>query len=150
MTVFGFANVAMDVQPLWHLCRGEGIVHGVSHSFLGATVIGLLSALLGRPFCQRILNRWTPAPGDDFRCWLRGPRTISWSSAIIAAFTATYSHVVLDGMIHADVQPFAPFEQGNPLLGYATFGAMHLVCVGMGLLGLLGMAVRFELQRGGY
>jgi hypothetical protein len=146
MTVFGLANVAMDMQPLWHLWRGEGIVHGVSHSLLGATVIGALCALLG---CQRALNLWTPEPADHFQCWLRGPRVISWPSAVVAAFTGTYSHVVLDAMIHADVHPFAPFDQDNLLLGDASFGAMHLVSLGMGLLGLVGLAVRYELERGG-
>ena len=51
--------------------------------------------------------------------------------------------------MHGDVHPFAPLDESNPLLGYASFGAMHLVCVGLGLLGLVGMGMRYELERGG-
>jgi len=27
LTIFGFSQIAMDVQPLVHMLRGEGIVH---------------------------------------------------------------------------------------------------------------------------
>jgi hypothetical protein len=150
MTVFGFANVAMDVQPLVHMLRGEGILHGVSHTFLGGTVIGIFSVLAGRPLCQWLLNRWTPDPGDRFMSWLRGPRVLTWPSAIIGAFFGTYSHVVLDSMIHADVRPFAPFDEGNPLLGLVSFEAMHLLCVGISVLGLIGFYVRYQVERSAF
>src|ERR1700690_2410163 len=78
MTVFGFSQVAMDVEPLYHLVRGEGIIHGFSHTFLGATLIGILTVLAGRPICQVLLRFWTPDPGDPFLKWLRGPQIISW------------------------------------------------------------------------
>jgi hypothetical protein len=146
LTVFGFAQVAMDVEPLVHLLRGEGIVHGLSHTCLGATLIGVVSVLAGRPLCQLLLNRWRPDPADRFLTWLRGPGRITWSAAVGAAFLGTYSHVLLDSMIHADVRPFVPFSEGNPLQGLVSFGAMHLLCVGTGLLGLLGLAVVYAVE----
>jgi hypothetical protein len=141
VTVFAFAQVAMDVEPLVHLMRGEGVVHGISHTFLGGTLIGVLAVLVGRPLCQFLLNHWTPDPDDRFMKWLRGPQKITWRAAIIAAFVGTYSHVLLDSLIHADMQPFLPFDERNPLLGHIGFGAMHLVCLGTGILGLLGMVM---------
>src|SRR6266478_6221764 len=85
LTVFGFAQVAMDVEPLVHLLRGQGIIHGYSHTLLGATLIAAFSVLVGRPLCQVFLGLWTPDPGDPFLNWLRGPRIISWRSATVAA-----------------------------------------------------------------
>jgi hypothetical protein len=146
LTVFGFAQVAMDVQPLVHLLRGEGIVHGLSHTYLGATVIGALSLVLGRPVCQVLLNFWAPDPDDDLMKWLRGPPRITWTAATTGAFLGTYSHVFLDSLIHSDVQPFAPFDDANPLLGVLSAGAMKLLCVGTGVLGLLGLLIVYAVD----
>src|SRR5437764_1296114 len=35
LTVFAFSQVVMDVEPLLYLLCGKGIVHGVSHTYLG-------------------------------------------------------------------------------------------------------------------
>src|SRR5271154_6679575 len=115
LTVFGFAQVAMDVQPLVHLLRGEGILHGISHTYFGGTLIALFSVLLGRPLCQMFLNFWKPHAEDVLMTWLRGPPVTGWPAAFSGAFLGTYSHVFIDSMIHSDVQPFAPFAQGNPM-----------------------------------
>jgi len=37
--------------------------------------------------------------------------------------------------------PFAPFADENPLLGLVSFPGIHLVCIGMGVLGLLGFVI---------
>lgn len=149
LTVYGFASVAMDVEPLIHLLRGERIAHGFSHTFLCATAIALFSILAGRPVCQLLLKLWNPRPQDRFERWLRGPRVITWTSAIIAALAGTWGHVVMDAMIHADVLPFAPFSEDNPMLSVMSFGAMHLLCVGIGVLGLVGLTVRYHVEAGG-
>jgi hypothetical protein len=146
LTVFGFAQVAMDVEALVHMVRGDGILHGFCHTCLGATIVAAIALLVGRPLCQLLLNFWRPHPSDRFLTWLRGRPVISWPAAISAAIIGTYSHVLLDSMIHVDVQPFAPFAQGNPLLGMVSFPAMHLVCVGTGILGLLGLVVVYVVE----
>jgi hypothetical protein len=149
LTVFGFAQVAMDIQPLVHLLRGEGIVHGISHTYLGAAAIGALSLLLGRPLCQFALNYWKPDPADGMMTWLRGSERISWLAATTAAFLGTFSHVLLDSMVHADVQPFAPFCDSNPLLGLVSLGAAHMLCLGMGVLGVIGLVIALFVDSSG-
>jgi len=147
LTVFGFSQIAMDVQPLVHLLRGEGILHGASHTLLGATLIGALSVVVGRPLCQLLLKLWTPDPEDaPFLNWLRGPGRITWTAAMASSFLGTYSHVLLDGTTHADVHPFAPFADENPLLGLVSFPGIHLVCIGTGILGLLGFAIVYYVH----
>jgi hypothetical protein len=86
LMVFGFTQVAMDVQPLVHLLRGDGVIHGISHSYLGAAIIGAFSALLGRPICQVLLNLWKPDPADVMMTWLRGHPRITWRAAVTGAF----------------------------------------------------------------
>ena len=146
LTVFGFSQVAMDVEVLVRLLLGEGIVHGFSHTYLGGTLIAVFSLLVGRPLCQLLLNFWTPQPRQRYLYWLRGRQVIAWPAASAAAFLGTYSHVLLDSMAHGDVQPFAPFAEGNPLRGLISLGAMHVVCVGTGILGLLGLAIVYLVE----
>ena len=54
---FGIAQVAMDIEPLSGMIRGADVLHGWSHSYVGATAIGLLVLLLAPPLCRPILPR---------------------------------------------------------------------------------------------
>src|SRR5215471_1105046 len=47
LMVFGFSQVAMDVEPLVRMIRGDAVLHGFTHTYLGATLIGLVSAVAG-------------------------------------------------------------------------------------------------------
>ncbi len=46
--VFGWAQIIMDIQPLVVLITGEGHLHGFSYTYIGATLVGLGSALTGK------------------------------------------------------------------------------------------------------
>ena len=48
LMVFGWAQIIMDVQPLIVLLSGEGHLHGFTHTYLGATLIGAVSAITGK------------------------------------------------------------------------------------------------------
>lgn len=50
----------------------------------------------------------------------------------MGAALGTYSHVVLDRVMHADTRPLAPFAGTNAILGAVAVGALHLVCVAGG------------------
>jgi Domain of unknown function (DUF4184) len=146
LMVFGFAQVAMDIEPLYHLLRGEGIYHGFSHTLLGASLIALGAILLGRPLCQLLLNVWTPDPADAFLTWLRGKHGISWKATILAAAIGTYSHVLLDSLVSGDVYPFAPFASASPLYGLVSMEALYLLLLGTGILGIMGMIVVYMVE----
>src|SRR5579872_1515140 len=77
LTVFGFAQVAMDLEVLVRILRGDKILHGVSHTYVGATFIALVSLFVGRPVCQVLLRLWPSEDYPGFLDWLRGPRRIS-------------------------------------------------------------------------
>ena len=148
LMVFGFSQVAIDLEPLAHLVRGDVLLHGFAHTYLGATLVAAISAVVGRPICQRLLERWTPDPESPFLVWLRGPDRIAWPAAIVGAFVGTYSHIFLDSIMHADVLPLAPFSPANALLGTVSVGSLHLLCVASGALGALGLGVAFARRRG--
>lgn len=147
LMVFGFSQVAMDIEPLVRILRGDAMLHGVTHTYLGATFIALASVLLGRPICQRLLDYWSPDASSPFQQWLRGPKVVSWPAATAGAFIGTYSHVFLDSIMHADMQPFSPLSKANSLLYIISIDALHLGCLAAGLLGAFSLILLFALSK---
>jgi hypothetical protein len=151
LMVFGFSQIAIDIEPLVRILRGDSLLHGFTHTYLGATLIGLASVVVGRPICQFFLNFWAPDESTPFLHWLRGPQRISWSSAVVGAFVGTYSHIILDSIMHADMQPFAPLSQSNALLHLISVAKLHAICFFSGLVGavliLLVFAGRHTMRR---
>lgn len=133
LMVFGFSQVALDVEPLVRIIRGDAGLHGFTHTYLGATLIGLASAVVGRPICQLFLNHWTPDPYSPFMNWLRGSKLISWPAAIAGAFVGTYSHVFLDSVMHSDMQPLAPLSEVNLAACHLGRSSTSPVCALRGL-----------------
>jgi hypothetical protein len=48
LMVFGWAQIVMDLQPLVVLITGDGHLHGFSHTYMGATLLAIFSALSGK------------------------------------------------------------------------------------------------------
>ncbi len=148
LTVFGFSQVAMDLEPLVRMLRGDAILHGFTHTYLGATLVGLFSVLAGRPVCERLLRWWKPDPGAPLLAWMAVQDTgIPWSAAAAGAFVGTYSHVALDSVMHDDMRPFAPLSAANGLLLAIPVDSLHVLCVATGLAGLL-LMIAFARMRG--
>lgn len=134
LVAFGLTQVALDLQPLVVMLRGHGHVHGWSHTLLGATVIGGGVALFGGPACRGLLRlaRWAL----DRRGWtqVRTPPLQRWG-LVSGALLGAWTHVALDGVMHADLYPWAPWSMAQPWLQPMGVPALHLACVIMGLLG---------------
>ena len=130
--VFGGSQVLMDLEAGAKLLMGIYPLHGPSHTLAGAIVIGLIAALSGKPiseFTLRILK---------FRSV-----EISWSTSFLSAFIGTLSHIVLDALMHSDMQPWAPFAETNGLLGLVTVDTLHGICITLGVLGGAGVWMRY-------
>ncbi len=126
LMVFGWTQMIMDIQPLVGLITHHGKLHGFSHTYLGATLIGAFSAITGKYFSQIALaavleKRWREIE-------------ILWSVAIVSAFVGSYSHVIIDSVVHGDMQPLYPFA-GNGLLGLLSGRSVDRLCLYGGLLG---------------
>lgn len=136
LMVFGWAQIIMDIQPLVVLITGEGHLHGFSHTYIGATLLAIFSAFSGKYLSElglRILGLLSK----------KKQIVITWEIAFISAFIGTYSHVVLDSIMHADVQPFSPVSLENALFGVITFDTLHALLL---LSGLLGAVIYFAVQ----
>jgi membrane-bound metal-dependent hydrolase YbcI (DUF457 family) len=135
--VFGLAQVAMDIEPLIGMLSGWEVLHGWTHTWLGATLIGLLVAAAAPPLARLILASWNRFLEGQGLPWLASPPVISRMAAASGAMLGTWSHVLLDGVMHADMHPLAPWSKDNLLLGALPTGELHLFCVGAGIVGMM-------------
>ena len=144
LMVFGFTQVAMDLEPLVRLIRGDAVLHGFTHTYLGATLIGAASVIVGRPACEFLLDRFRPDASMRVLVWLRGSGRITWTAAIVGALTGAYSHVGLDSIMHADMHPLAPMHGRNALLSLISVDVLHVVCVFAGVLGAAALLIAYR------
>ena len=128
LMVFGWAQIIMDIQPLIVLLTGKGHLHGFSHTYIGASLLALVSALTGKYLSELGLRVLGVAKKDN-------PIKIIWRVAIVSAFIGTFSHVFIDGIMHADIEPFYPLSIPNGLLGIITINQLHKLCLYSGLIG---------------
>lgn len=145
--VFGFSQVLMDTEVLYHMARKDVTVHGFNHTYIGASFVAVISILIGRPVCQFLLDRWIPAAESRLENWLRGPKEISWIAAISGAFLGTYSHVFLDSIMHFDLHPLMPWSKDNSLLGLISVESLHVFCIVSGFLGAIVLLSLFYFRR---
>ncbi len=141
LMVFGWAQIVMDIQPLVVLITGEGHLHGFSHTYVGASLLAIFAALTGKylsDFGLFILDISTEAY----------PVKVAWWVAFLSAFIGTFSHVILDSIMHADMEPFYPFSFSNALLGLITAPILYKLCLYSGLAGaILYYTIRFFMQK---
>lgn len=123
--VFGGTQVLMDLEPLIGILQDRDVLHGATHTWLGALVIGGVAAVIGKPISTMAL-RW--------RKMVHPPLT--WLSALLGAYVGAFSHVLLDAIMHADMGPAWPLSSANPLLGLIGIDQLHLACLAAGVVGL--------------
>ncbi len=130
LMVFGWAQIVMDIQPLIVLVTGEGNLHGFSHTYVGATLLAVFSALSGKYLSEIGLK----ILGISQK---KNPIRIRWRISLLSAFIGTYSHVILDSIMHSDVEPYYPLMQHNELLGLITVSQLHQLCIYSALIGAI-------------
>lgn len=135
LMVFGWTQIVMDIQPLIVLISGEGHIHGFSHTYIGATLLAILSAITGKYLPE--LGLWILRITPSVRV------NIAWWVVFLSAFVGSFSHVLLDSIMHSDVQPFYPVTEVNIFLGVLSVGFLHKFCL---YSGLVGAAIYYYLQ----
>lgn len=126
LMVFGWTQIVMDIQPLIVLITGEGHLHGFTHTYIGAILIAIFAALTGKYLSEIGLKLLKTT---------ENPISIAWWVVFLSAFIGSFSHVLLDSIMHSDVEPFFPFTLGNQFLGLISIPFLHKVCLYSGLLG---------------
>lgn len=141
LMVFGWTQIIMDIQPLIVLISGEGHLHGFSHTYVGAILLGAFSALTGKYLSQialsllgisqdTLLPATTPAIPKP-----TNPIVIKWWVCLLSAMLGSFSHVFLDSIMHIDVEPFFPITLANDFHGLISVKLIHKICLYSGLVG---------------
>ena len=110
---FGMAQVAMDIEPLVGMLRGAAVLHGPTHTYLGAVPIALATAVLAPWMCRPLLRRWNREVQHHRVAWLHEDELWRPRTVLLSALAGTWSHVVLDSVMHADITPWAPWSGAN-------------------------------------
>jgi hypothetical protein len=141
LTAFTLTQVAIDVEPGIALATSRWPLHAHMHSLLSGVAIGLAVAAvtpLGRRFVSRIPRSWHKVTETDLR---RMP-------ALWGGLLGGLTHILLDALIHSDVQPFWPFAVENPLFLPAGDLGLYAACMAAGLVGAILLWARSSRSKG--
>ncbi|MBC3872950.1 metal-dependent hydrolase [Undibacterium flavidum] len=124
---FALSNVLLDLEPAYYMLSGQFPVHRFFHSFLGSSFFIPIVVLIFIGL-RKVQKRKTWIP--DFYEWSK----LSIEQVSLGAVIGVYSHIVLDGIMHSDVQPFAPFVAMNPFLHLLSLNILHWLCIAAAVL----------------
>jgi hypothetical protein len=147
LITFGVAQIAMDIEPFIGMVRNSHILHGPTHTVLGAMVIGFLVALVSPSICRPILRRYNQEVTVCKLRWLCEPPVPTRLAIWFGAFGGTLSHIVLDSLMHDDLRPFAPFSDANPLLHGVSHDGVYQLCFLLGVVGCMAWLLTKWLSR---
>lgn len=129
--IFAGSQVLIDIEPLLGIINGWQVLHGISHTIVGAFVIGSCAALIGRPISQFVLKFIN-----------LHYHSLTWTVAFVSAYIGTFSHIALDAIMHSDMRPFWPLMVENPWLELITVDQLHLLCALLGIAGLMMLGIK--------
>ena len=144
---FGIAQIAMDIEPGIGMLTGAEVLHGPTHTILGALIIALLVTLISPSICVRLLERWNAEVIHYKQPWLAHSGGVSRIAVIVGAVFGTLSHVALDSLIHHDIHPLLPFSRENPLAGLVQHDEVYRMCA---IAGALGAVAWLSFRRAGH
>jgi hypothetical protein len=147
-TVFTATQVAIDLESAYFLFTGHHPVHRFFHTFIGASLVCLVVATLGKPLCEAVLSGCDRVLGAGRPSWWDDDTSISRSTALLSASVGMLGHVIPDAIMHADARPLAPFSDRNPLLGLIPLGDLHIGLVVLGAIGFGWMIATAKLREG--
>lgn len=136
IVVFGLTQIALDLEVAWHMSRHEHPFHSFWHTYLGASIIAAGLTVLGKPVSQWIKTMWNRIAKRCADANLVVSTPTPWIASFSGAAVAAYSHLLLDGLYHPDIEPLLPWSPANRLRGTVDPHGVELMCVVLGVIGL--------------
>ena len=141
-TAFAATQVVIDVETLVHIVRHEWPLHRTAHTFLFGSLIGF--GVAGVLYLAATLSRrWTVSTLPVLTA------EVSLLGLVVGGWLGGSTHALLDGLMHSDIRPFAPFADVNPLLGSISLGMLHGSCMVLGVVAFIWLTARAALWRAG-
>lgn len=136
---FCAANVLIDIEVLYFMLTRQYPLHRFLHTYIGASLIvaGTLALFAASRWLAARVSLPNPFEWQQLTPW----------PVVLGAATGAYSHIVLDSIMHADIAPFAPFSDVNPMLDAVPLGALQGFCLAAGMVGLSVIGIRRLLRK---
>ena len=136
-SIFTLTNIFIDLEPITYFIFTGIPSHKFFHSILGATFLCLISALYFRKLCENYITKWNKNLHPIDRKWLevKNPK-ISLFEGVTGGLIGAWSHLVLDSMMHQDIEPFKPILSKNILLGIVSPDCVVYICLGLFAVGM--------------
>lgn len=131
VVTFGVAQIVLDIEPLVRMLLGDTVLHGPSHTLLGALLLAPVAVLLG-PLLRDVLVRRLNQEVTHYQLRCRPlaaslPRRVH----VVSALVGTTTHVALDSLMHVDMQPLWPLSAANPPLLPSAHAWIYPVCAAL-------------------
>jgi hypothetical protein len=140
MAAYSLSQVVIDIESGYFMLHHATPVHREAHTFAIGGMIGLL--------CGLIVSRvgvWFARPRDVVPEALAAEYRLP--VAVLSGVFGGIFHSVLDGIMHADIRPFRPFTDANPLYGLVSVRNLYLFCIVTGLVGAALLLARERRHR---
>jgi hypothetical protein len=147
IVVYGLVQITLDLEVLWYLAQGHYPVHRLWHTYVGATVLAAVWTALGKPASQWIKTAWncTVARWGDADLTVSVPT--SWLASFAGASLGAYGHILLDSLVHSDIEPLQPWSAANRLREIVNSHSLGAVCLALGIVGLVGFVERLKRKQ---
>src|SRR5258705_3880117 len=140
MAAYSLAQVVIDIESGYYLLQHASPVHRQAHTFALGGLIGFLCGLIVSQ-----VGTWVARPRDVV------PEALAAEYRLpIGVYRRIFGRVfpsVLDGIMHADIRPFRPFTDANPLYGIVSVRILYLFCIVTGLIGAVLLLARERSAR---
>lgn len=131
LLIFGWSQIIVDLQPLVAILRDQPRLHGWTHTYLAALGLGIVAAVSGRWGLSWLGRLW----GVGADTWMARYVYVSWTGAFLSAWIGTFSHVLIDSVMHWDMLPFSPSTATSSLLGLLETPQLYRWCKYAGVIG---------------
>lgn len=127
------ASVIVDIEPFCILLFNLSYpLHGFFHSFLGGSILAILTAIILNFLKNRI---------KKVMAIFKLAQDSSFKKILLTSFFGVYFHLLLDSFLYKDMKPFYPLES-NPVLGLFSSQQIYLFCSLSFLVGILFYLIR--------
>ncbi|MHC1576213.1 MAG: metal-dependent hydrolase [Methanosarcinaceae archaeon] len=126
MVAIILGSIIIDVRATYCLFVGCRPLHGPFHTFIGATLLGLLVIIViykERDAFERITS------------YFRLDQDYSRVSIVSGTIIGVWSHVLLDSFLYNDIIPLWPLT-ANPFYGMLSSGEVYFICTVSFALGI--------------
>ena len=113
-------SVLVDIEPIYCLASDSCPLHGVFHTYIGATALSAISIPLvyfGKKPLQKLSDHLGVRQGYSIK-------TIA-----LGAMLGGWSHVFLDSFLYSELMPFWPLMNNNPFTGLLSNATIIVITV---------------------